>query len=131
MPPSGQGTVAKREFCSSPFLPSVAGFCCVYGVKEQPVVDLEHSKADREAFHGQAVDFSGVLFAMKFFLGIMGFKPSFLLLHPSLFEIEPQSQKQQLYPRIPFPGCQESAESKVVLYQSKGSLSFSFCFATL
>ena len=47
-----------------------------------------------------------MLFAMKFFLGIMGFKPSFLLLHSSLFEIEPQRQKQQLYPRIPFPGCQ-------------------------
>ena len=57
----------------------------------------------------------------------MGFKPSFLLLHPSLFEIEPQSQKQQLYPHILFPGCQESAESKVVLYQSKGSLYTFLC----
>ena len=60
--PSGVllGLLQNVSFAAVLFLPSVAGFCCVYGVKEQPVVDLEHSKADREAFHGQAVDFSGV-----------------------------------------------------------------------
>ena len=34
------------------------------------------------------------LFPTHFFLGIMGFQPSFLLLHPPLFEVEPQRQKQ-------------------------------------
>lgn len=47
--------------------------------------------------------FSECYLLRNFFLGIMGFKPSFLLLHPSLFEVEPQSQKQQLYPHILFP----------------------------
>ena len=52
------------------------------------------------------------------FLRIMGFQPSFLLLHPPFFEVKSQRQKQQLDPHILFPGCQESSEPKIVLYQA-------------
>ena len=50
----------------------------------------------------------------------MGFLPSFLLLHPSLFEIEAQGQKQQLNSYVLLPGCQKPAEPKIILYQSEG-----------
>ena len=53
-----KGLLQNVSFAAVLILPSLAVFCCVSGVKEQPVVYLEHSKADREASHGLAVDFS-------------------------------------------------------------------------
>ena len=70
-------SVFTQNLGQTPFLPSVVVFCCVSGVKEQPVVYLEHSKADREASHGLAVDFFGVLFAMKLFSRNNGFQVFF------------------------------------------------------
>ena len=44
-------------------------------------------------------------FLRSFFLGIMGFQPSFLLLHPPLFEVESQRQEQQLDSDVILSGC--------------------------
>ena len=72
-----KGLLLNVSFAAVLILPSVAVFCCVSGVKEQPVVYLEHSKADREASHGLAVDFFGVLLAMKLFSRNNGFQAFF------------------------------------------------------
>ena len=58
----------------------------------------------------------------RFFLGIMGFQPSFFLLHPPLLQVEAQCQEEQLHPDILLPGGQKSAESKVILQQIKCAL---------
>lgn len=63
------------------------------------------------------------IFALcSFFLGIMGFASSFLLLHPALFEVEAQHQKQQFYPYISLSGSQKPVKAKVVFNKSKCSL---------
>ena len=50
------------------------------------MVCLEHSKADREASHGLAGDFFGVLFAMKLFSRNNGFQAFFFSQKASFIE---------------------------------------------
>ena len=57
----------------------------------------------------------------NFFLRIMGFQPSFLLLHPALLKIKAKRKEQQLRSHILLSGGQKSVKAKVVLYQSKGT----------
>ena len=52
----------------------------------------------------------------------MSFQPSFFLLHPPLLEVEPQCQKQQLYPYVLLSCREESAETEIILYKPKGPL---------
>ena len=58
----------------------------------------------------------------NFFLRIMSFQPSFLLLHPPLLEVEPQRQKQQLNPHILLSRREKSAEAEIILYEAKSTL---------
>ena len=58
----------------------------------------------------------------SFFLGIMGFQPSFFLLHPPFFQIEAQCQEEQLHTDILLPGGQKAAEAKVIFQQSERPL---------
>ena len=87
--PGKNGTVAKRKFCSSPlftlcgsFLLHLRGGRIVFGL----------FRAWQSRPRGFSRPGCGKLFEFyvlrNFFLGIMGFQPSFLLLHPSLLEIE-------------------------------------------
>ena len=81
-----------------------------------------HDKVGPENPHGLAVDYFIFYTLRNFFIKIMCFQPSFLLLHPPLFEVEPQCQKQQFSPYVLLFGRKESAETKIVLYKPKGSL---------
>ena len=75
------------------------------GVKESYFGCLGYGKADPEHSHGLAVEnFLDFYILRSFFLGIMGFQPSFLLLHPSFLEVKPQRKEQYLYPHILLSG---------------------------
>ena len=45
-----KGLLQNVSFAAVLFLPSVAVSCCVYGVKEQPVVDLRLAKLTGKLF---------------------------------------------------------------------------------
>ena len=65
---------------------------------------FEHSKADREDPRGLPVEIFFVYRLGNFFLRIMCFQSSFLLLHPTLFEVESQCKKQQFNSHILLSG---------------------------
>ena len=94
----------QPSFCIYGLISSV--FAAFYLRKMGGNFELRHSKADRECSRGLSVEnFFGFYFLRSFFLGIMGFQPSFLLLHPPLFEVEPQRQKQQFDSDVLLSGC--------------------------
>ena len=94
----------QPSFCAYGLNFSVFVVC--YERKTSGIFEFGYSKADRESSHGLAVDNFLVFYVLRdFFLRIMGFQPSFLLLHPPLFQVEPQRKEQQLYPYILLSSC--------------------------
>jgi hypothetical protein len=52
----------------------------------------------------------------------MCFEPARLTLFPEFFQIKAHSKQKQLCPYVPFASRQESAESKIIFEQAKGTL---------
>lgn len=65
---------------------------------------FEHSKADREDPRGLPVEIFFIYRLGNFFLRIMCFQSSFLLLHPPFLQIETQREEQQLNSHILLSG---------------------------
>ena len=52
----------------------------------------------------------------------MCFEPARLTFFPEFFQIKAHSKQKQLCPYVPFASRKESAESKIIFEQAKGTL---------
>ena len=88
------GLLQNESFAADPlfvFLNLVSRKVCVISYTQTL---FEHSKADREDPRGLPVEIFFVYRLGNFFLRIMRFQPSFLLLHPSFLQVVTQREEQ-------------------------------------